>query len=907
MRRLYSQAMTSLSEKHYLTPLFEPASVAVVGATERTGAVGAVLVANMLAAHYRGELFAVNPKYKAVQGVPCFDAVGRVPRRLDLAVIATPARTVPDIIEQCGKAGVRSAVVISAGFAEAGRAGVQLERAMLENARRHRVRLLGPNCLGLMRPELGLNATFARGAALPGALGLVAQSGAVCTAMLDWARPNKVGFSSVVSLGGSTDLDFGEIVDYLIADPKTEHILLYIEGVKSARRFVSALRAAARVKPVIVMKVGRHPAGSRAAVSHTGAIVGLDDVFDAVVKRAGVVRVNTIGQMVAAAQALAAHVRPQGDRLAVVTNGGGPGVMAADRAADLGIPLAQFAPSTIHALRPALPPSWSHGNPLDLIGDADAARYRAAVAGCLADDNVDGVLAVLSPQAMTEPEGAARAVIDAARGSSKPVLACWMGEEQTAAARRLLVEARIPVFRTPDPAVEMFGHLSAFYRNQRALLQTPGPLAAQGAPDLATARAIVDAALAEGRGTLSEMESKALLAAFGVPIARTAVARSANEAMLLAGEIGFPVAMKIDSPDISHKSEVGGVRLNVSNAQAAQAAWQQIVDELRRLRPEARVNGVTVEPMVRRMHGRELMVGVIRDPVFGPAIVFGTGGTAVEVHRDRAVALPPLNGFLVADMIRGTRVAKLLGAFRHLPPVDSDALENVLLRVSEMVCEIPELAELDINPLIADETGAIAVDARAVLRPAPVRRDRYGHMAIHPYPSHLVATWQPRAGPQVTLRPVRPEDAEMEQAFVKSLSAESRYFRFMDTLRELTPLMLVRFTQIDYDREMAFVATLPANGAESEIGVARYVANPDGESCEFALVVADDWQRKGLGRHMMAQLIGAARTRGLRVMLGHVLAENRGMLSLCRGLGFVITDSAEGAGVKRAVLDLASG
>jgi len=897
--------MASLTEKHYLTPLFAPASVAVVGATERAGAVGAVLVGNLRAAGYRGELFGVNPKYRTVQGVPCYGAIGKVPARVDLAVIATPAASVPDIIEQCGNAGVRSAVVISAGFSEAGPAGARLERAMLENARRHRVRIVGPNCLGLMRPELGLNATFARGAALPGTLGLVAQSGAVCTAMLDWARPNNVGFSSVVSLGGSTDVDFGEIIDFLIEDPRTEHILLYIEGVRSARRFVSALRAAARVKPVIVMKVGRHPAGSRAAVSHTGAIVGLDDVFEAVVKRAGVVRVHTIGQMVAAAQALAAHVRPRGDRLAVVTNGGGPGVMAADRAADLGIALAQLAPETIAALKPALPPNWSHGNPLDLIGDADAARYRAAVAGCLADDGVDGVLAILTPQAMTEPDAAARAVIEAAQGSSKPVLACWMGEEQTAAARRSLAQARIPVFRTPDPAVEMFGHLSAFYRNQRALLQTPGPMAAQGAPDVATARAIVDAVLGERRSALSEMESKALLAAFGVPIARTVVARSAHEAMVVAGELGFPVAMKIDSPEITHKSDVNGVRLNVANAQAAQAAWQQIVDAVKRLRPEARVNGVTVEPMVRRAHGRELMVGVIRDPVFGPAIVFGTGGTAVEVHRDRAVALPPLNRFLIADMIRGTRVAQLLGPFRRLPPVDMAALEEILLKVSEMVCELPELAELDINPLIADETGAIAVDARAVLRPAAPRRDRYGHMAIHPYPSHLVSTWQPPEGPPLTLRPIRPEDAEMEQAFVKDLSAETRYFRFMDTLRELTPQMLVRFTQIDYDREMAFVATLPGAERETEAGVARYVSNPDGESCEFALVIADGWQRKGLGRRMMQLLVAAARARGLRVMVGHVLGENRGMLSLCRALGFEIGDSAEGPMVKRAVLDLA--
>lgn len=899
--------MAHLSERHYLTPLFEPAAVAIVGATERAGSVGAVLVRNMLEAKYAGALYGVNPKHSSVHGVPCFASVGKLPQRVDLAVIATPAASVPELIEQCGKAGVRSAVVISAGFADAGPAGVKLERAFLENARRHGVRVVGPNCLGLMRPALGLNATFARGAALPGSLGLVAQSGAVCTAMLDWARPNKVGFSSVVSLGGSTDVDFGEIIDYLIEDAKTEHILLYIEGVRSARRFVSALRAAARVKPVIVMKVGRHPAGSRAAVSHTGAIVGLDDVFDAVVKRTGVVRVTTIGQMVAAAQALAAHVRPQGERLAVITNGGGPGVMAADRAADLGIPLAELASATTERLKPELPANWSHGNPIDLIGDAGAGRYRAAAAACLADEGVDGLLAILAPQAMTEPEKSAQAVIEAARGSSKPVLACWMGEEQTARARRLLAEARIPVFRTPDPAVEMFGHLSAFYRNQRALLQTPGPMSVQGAPDLEAARAIVAAALAEKRSVLSEMDSKALLAAFRIPVAKTVPAASAAQAVRIAQEIGFPVAMKIDSPDITHKSDVNGVRLNLADAPAVQSAWESIVAGAKRLRPEARIRGVAVEPMVRRAHGRELMAGVIRDPVFGPAIVFGTGGTAVEVHRDRAVALPPLNQFLIADMIRGTRVAQLLGAFRRLPPVDMAALEEVLLRVSELVCELPEVAELDINPLIADESGVIAVDARVVLRPGAPQRERYAHMAIHPYPSRLVATWQPREGPPVTLRPIRPEDAEMEKAFVKSLSAESRYFRFMDTLRELTPAMLVRFTQIDYDRELAFVATVARDGGEAEIGVCRYVANPDGASCEFALVIADDWQRKGLGRRMMTQLIEAARGRGLRAMIGHVLSENRGMLQLCQALGFVISDSPEGPMVKRATLALDAG
>jgi acetyltransferase len=533
----------------------------------------------------------------------------------------------------------------------------------------------------VLRPDLGLNATLARAAALPGSLGLVSQSAAVCAAMLDWARPNKVGFSSVVSLGGSTDIDFGEAIDFLVADNRTEQILLYVEGVRHARRFVSALRAAARAKPVVLMKVGRHPAGVRAAVSHTGTLMGLDEVFDAVVKRTGAVRVGTIGQLVAAAQALTSRVRPQGDRLAVVTNGGGPGVMAADRAADLGIPLAEFSLPTIEALKAALPQSWSHTNPVDLIGNAGADRYRAAVSACLADGNVDGVLAILAPQAMSEPSEAARAVIEAARGSSKPVLACWMGEERTAAGRKLFGDAAIPVFRTPDPAVEMFAHVSSFYRNQRALLQAPGPLSQQQAPDLAAARLVVDAAIAERRLVLSETESKALLAAFHIPVA--------------SGEIARP-------------------------------------------------------------NGRELLAGVVRDPVFGPAITFGAGGAAAEVYGDRAVALPPLNSYLVADMIRGTRVAKLLERFRGQPPVDIGALEAVLLRVSELACELPALDELQINPLIADEAGVIALKARVVLRTASPSRERYGHMAIHPYPADLVTHWQPNRWPPVTLRPIRP-------------------------------------------------------------------------------------------------------------------------------------------------------
>ncbi|HSE02492.1 MAG TPA: GNAT family N-acetyltransferase [Burkholderiales bacterium] len=890
--------------RHYLAPLFEPDAVAIIGASERKGSVGAVLIGNMLAASYRGALYAVNPKHREVRGVPCFPTIGEVPRRVDLAVIATPAATVPGVIEQCGAAGVRAAVVVSAGFSESGPAGTALERALLEIARRHRLRVLGPNCLGIMRPGIGLNATFARGHSRSGSLGLISQSGAVCTAMLDWAAAHGVGFSSVVSLGGSTELDFGELVDYLVNDPKTAHILLYIEGVREARRFVSALRAAARVKPVILMKVGRQPAGSRAAVSHTGAMVGADDVFEAAVRRAGVVRVRTLSQLFAAAQALSANVRPRGDRLAVITNGGGPGVMAADRAGDLGIPLAELAGATIEALRKVLPSNWSQGNPVDLIGDADAERYRGALSACLADPGVDGALVILAPQAMTAPLEVARAVIECAAKSDKPLLTCWMGEVQVAKARRLLAARGIPTFPAPDPAIEMFAHVSAFYRNQRILLQTPGPLSHHPDPDVAGARLVIEGALAEHRTVLSEMESKAVLAAFHVPIARAVRVHSANEAMLVAQETGFPVVMKIDSPDITHKSDVGGVRLGIANAQAARDAYHELTDGLKRLRPEARLSGVVVEPMVARPNGRELLAGVVHDRVFGPAITFGTGGTAVEVHADRAVALPPLNGMLIEELIHGTRARRLLGEFRNMPPVDRTALEVMLLRISEMVCELPEIREMDVNPLLVDEAGAIALDARIVVARPGAALPRYGHMAIHPYPAHLVSEWTAPNGRRVTVRPIRPEDAGIERDFVKQLSPEAKYFRFMSTIRELSPQMLARFTQIDYDREMALIAVTAKDGRAEEVAVTRYFTNPDGASCEFAIVVDDEWQQHGLGRYLMSQLIAIARSKGLTTMSGDILAANQGMLALAANLGFEIGEVPGEAGLKRATLAL---
>jgi len=705
----------------------------------------------------------------------------------------------------------------------------------------------------------------------------------------------------VISTGASADLDFGEILDYLAHDTQTRGILLYIEGIRDARRFMSALRATTRFKPVIMVKVGRHEAGSKAVQSHTGALVGSDAVFDALVRRAGVVRVNTILQLFAAARALSSHIRPSGNRLAIVTNGGGPGVMATDLAVDLGVRMAGLSPAALAALDGALPANWSRGNPLDIIGDAAAGRYRAAVDACLADDNVDGVLVMLTPQAMTRPTEVAEAVGVAAQTSHKPGLTCWMGEAQVHAGRRLFKQAGIPYFTTPEPAVEVFSFLSAFYENQRQLMQTPGPLSQQTEPDVEGARLIVESALAQGRHLLNEVESKALLAAFRIPIASALIARSPMEAMLMAQQIGFPVVLKINSPDITHKSDVNGVRLGVSSGQAVRSAFGEMLADVQRLRPDATLDGIVVEPMVKRAHAREVLLGMTSDPVLGPVIVFGAGGVDVEALQDRAVALPPLNRYLAHDLIGRTRVATLLGAFRNRPPADMDALENILLRLSEMVCELPWLAELDINPLLVDDRGALALDARIVIAPRVPTADRYSHMAIHPYPVHLVTHWQLPSGHDVVIRPIRPEDAELTQDFVRSLSEETRYFRFMDAVSELSPAMLARLTQIDYTREMALLALTEIDGREVELGVARYAINPDAESCEFALVVDDAWQKQGIGHKLMDVLMDVARSVGLKTMEGEVLKANHPMLKLVEALGFRVEAHPEDETIRKVL------
>jgi acetyltransferase len=874
--------------KHYLNVLFSPQSVAVFGASDRLDSVGGVVFENLRTGGFSGPVIPINPKRDSVQGVPAFPSIDKVGQAVDLAVICTPAATVPGIIEECGRLGVKGAIILTAGFSEGGAEGKALEKKLVETAAGYGLRFIGPNCLGVMRPGIGFNATFNRGIAKPGKLALVSQSGALCTAILDWASVNDVGFSSVISMGASADVDFGEILDFLVHDPHTESILLYIEGIRHSRSFMSALRAASRIKPVIAVKVGRHAAGMKAAQSHTGALVGGDDVFDAALKRAGVVRVQSVTQLFAVAKALTSRYRKCGNRLAIVTNAGGPGVIATDRAADLGLTLATLSQNTMDTLNQVLPPTWSHGNPVDVIGDANAERYEAAISACLKDENVDGVLTILTPQAMTAPTEVAIKVIELANTNSKPLLACWMGETQVNEARKLLSAARIPQYRSPELAVETFSFIADFYHNQKMLMQFPEPLSHHADPDIDGARMLVEDALAEGRTVLSEMESKALLSAFRIPVAQTIVARTSGEALMIAQQLGYPVVMKIHSPDITHKSDVGGVRLNLASGPEVRAAYHDMLERVRKIKPDARIEGVAIQPMVRKPNGRELMVGIVSDPVFGPVITFGAGGTAVEVLSDRAVSLPPLNQHLVENLISGTRVSKMLGAFRNLPPVDMDALETLLLRVSEMVCELPWIKEMDINPLIIDENGALAADARVIIGPVPASADRYAHMAICPYPAHLVSHWQLDDGYDVTLRPMRPEDAELVQTFVRAMSEQSRYFRFMDALRELSPTMLSYLTQIDYDREMALVATVEEGGKELQIGVARYAINPDGKSCEFALAVADDWQGRGVGHKLMNRLMEVAREHGLEVIEGDVLAKNGSMIALAKSMDFAI-------------------
>ena len=891
--------------RHYLQALFAPASVALVGASDRAGSLGRYVLENIQKSGFQGAIHPVNPRHNMLAGLRCVAGLGDIGSAVDLVVVTTPAAAVAQVIRDAGAAGIRNAVVLSAGFGETGPAGRLLEQQVHQAAQQSQVRLVGPNCLGIMRPSIGLNASFARSQALPGSMALVSQSGAIATALVDWACAAGVGFSSVVSMGAGIDVDFGEILDYLLHDSATQSILLYVEGIHDARRFISGLRAAARSKPIVILKAGRHLAGSRAAMSHTGALVGNDAVFDAALRRCGVVRVATYAELFFAARLIGSGRLPQGNRLAIVTNGGGPGAMAADFAADVHVELAQLGSATLNALNAVLPAPWSHGNPVDVLGDATAARLGAALAPVLADPAVDGVLTLFCPQRVLSSEDAAQAILAAAANSGKPVITGWLGEQEIAAGRDLAERGGLPIFQQPEPAVSAFAALADYRRAQQMLMQVPPPLPLNGHVDLQQAHALAAGAIAEGRTLLSEPESKALLSLFGIPVPQSRIANSLEQALQQAEDIGYPLVIKILSRDISHKSDVQGVRLNIRDRDSLQREYPALLRDVSTQRPQAHIDAVVLQPMISKRFGRELMIGLVTDAVFGPVISFGSGGVAVELLGDASLGLPPLNLLLAEDMISRTRIARLLAAYRHIPAARREDIVDVLLRVSEMACALPWLSEMDINPLLADDQGVIGLDARVVINPQRFVADghysrHFSHMAIHPYPPSLESEEQLADGTRLRLRPIRPEDAPMERAFVESLSDHSRYLRFFTPSRELSASMLARLTQVDYDRELALLALQPlpatstgTDGGERMLGVARYSPNPDRDSCEFALAIGDAMQGHGIGHLLMTRLMQAAREAGYRRMNGSVLRVNDRMLTLGRTLGFRMRYAAD--------------
>ncbi|HSM11764.1 MAG TPA: bifunctional acetate--CoA ligase family protein/GNAT family N-acetyltransferase [Lysobacter sp.] len=867
--------------------LFDPQSVAVIGATEREGSVGATVWRNLRDGGFAGARWPVNLKRASVFGERCFRDVAALPATPDLALICTPPDTVPSLIEQLGERGTRAAIVLTAGLDAPTRA------AMLESAGKYLLRILGPNCLGLLSPHASLNASFAHTSAQAGSLAFVSQSGALVTAMLDWAQDRGIGFSHFASIGEHADIDFADMLDWLANDARTRSILLYVEAIEAPRKFMSAARAAARNKPVLVVKAGRSLQGQVAAASHTGALAGSDLVYDAAIRRAGMLRVDTLADLFMAAETLS-HYRgpPAGadaerlDRLTLVTNGGGAGVMAADAAALAGVSLAPLSDATLATLDAQLPRNWSRGNPLDIIGDAPVERYVATLQALLADPESGTLLFMHAPTAIVPSAEIARALVPVMQAAPQRIFSCWLGGPAVAEARHIFNDAGIPSYATPEEAVRAFALLVTYRRNQQQLIQAPPAASAHAAPRMDRVREIIDAVLAQGRQLLTEPEAKALLDACGIPVVATQVVAPSAEAAVAAAEaIGYPAVLKVLSEQISHKSDVGGVALGLHDAEAVRDAAASMLARVAHVQPDAVVSGFTVQAMVRRPRALELIVGASIDPLFGPVILFGQGGTSVEVVADRAIALPPLNAPLAQALIERTRVAKLLQGWRDVPPADNAAIAGVLTAISQLLADEPRIAEIDINPLLADADGVVALDARVVVSTAaPGGADNF---AIRPYPAGLVETvqWHGRA---ITLRPIRPEDEVQHLEFLEKLDPVDVRMRVFYSRRSIERSELARLTQIDYEREMAFIATAPSSEGEETLGVVRATSDPDNRDAEFGIIVRSDLKGSGLGERLMRKLIGYLRAKGTQRLVAQVLRENTRMLELARRLGFAL-------------------
>ncbi len=894
--------------EHPLDVFFAPDNVAVIGATENPGSVGRTILWNLISSPFGGTVFPVNPKRPGILGIKAYPSIAAVPEEVDLAVIVTPAPSIPGIITQCVDAGVKGAVVISAGFKELGPSGAELENQVLENARKGNMRVIGPNCLGVMSPLSGLNATFARTIARPGNVGFISQSGALCTAVLDWSFRELVGFSAFLSIGSMVDVGWGDLIDYLGNDPRTRSILIYMESIGDARSFLSAAREVALSKPIIVIKAGRTAAGGKAAASHTGSLTGSDDVLDAAFRRSGVLRVKNMADLFNMAEILGKQPRPKGPRLTILTNAGGPGVLATDELITEGGELAELSQATIEELDKFLPASWSRNNPIDIIGDAQPERYAKALAVAAKDPNSDGLLVVLTPQAMTDPTQTAEKLRPYAKIEGKPVLASWMGGPEVAAGEAILNSANIPTFAYPDTAARAFYYMWRYSYNLRGLYETPEfPPSEQAEADRARVEKIVDKVRKGGRTILTEFESKEVLASYGIPIVETRVAKTEEDAVKAAQSIGYPVVLKLFSETITHKTDVGGVKLNLRTEEAVRAAWRDILQSVTEKAGAEHFMGVTVQQMI-KLEGYEIILGSSIDPQFGPVLLFGLGGQLVEVFKDRALALPPLNTTLARRMMEQTNIYKALKGVRGRKPVDLPALEQLLVRFGQLVVEQRWIKEIDINPMLASPERLIALDARIVLHPPEVTEKDLPKLPIRPYPLQYMKAWKMKDGEEIMIRPIRPEDEPMLVNFHQTLSDRSVYLRYLHMLKlsqRVSHERLTRICFIDYDREMALVAERknPDTNQPEIVAVGRLRKTQGIQEAEFAVIVSDAFQGKGLGTELLTRIVEVARREKVGKVVADILPDNLMMQRTAQKQGFKLSQVA-GEDVVKAEMDL---
>jgi len=890
----------SHSRNQPLDVFFSPKTVAVIGATENPGTVGRTVFWNLVTNPFGGTVYPVNPKRPSVLGVKAYKSVSDIPEAIDLAVIVTPPPSIPGLIRECGENGVRGAIVISAGFKEIGPEGAALEQQLLAEAQAANIRVIGPNCLGVMAPLTGMNATFATTIARPGSVGFISQSGALCTAILDWSLKEMVGFSAFVSVGSMVDVGWGDLIYHLGNDPKTRSIVIYMESIGNARSFLSAAREVALNKPIIVIKPGRSAAAAKAAASHTGSLTGSDEVLEAAFRRSGVLRVNTIADLFYMAEVLSKQPSPKGPRLTIVTNAGGPGVLATDALIMGGGELAELSAETMQEYNAVLPSTWSHNNPVDIIGDASPERYAKALQIAAKDPHSDGMLVILTPQAMTDPTLIAEQLKPLAKQEGKPVLASWMGGVDVAAGEEILNRANIPTFPYPDTAARAFNYMWQYSYNLKGLYETPAlpEDSADWSPDRNLVEEIVQKSRKDGRTILTEFESKQVLAAYGIPIAKTIVASNPPDAVKAADEIGYPVVLKLYSETITHKTDVGGVQLNLGSAQAVDGAFRSIQASVTDKVGAQHFQGVTVQPMVKLKDAYELIIGSSLDPQFGPVLLFGTGGQLVEVFKDRSLALPPLNSTLARRMMEQTKIHKALKGVRGRRPVDLAALETLMVRFSALVAEQRWIKEIDINPLLASPDGLIALDARVVVHGPEVEKDQIPKTAIRAYPSKYVAPWTMKDGAPVTIRPIRPEDEPAMVRFHETLSERTvylRYFHLMNLEQRTTHERLTRICFIDYDREMALVAERrnPETGEPEILGVGRMTKLHGTKDAEVAVLISDKYQRRGLGKELLARLMIVGAGENLDRLTADILPDNRDVMRVCEKLGFSLKHSLE--------------